>query len=426
MLRILKKIIPSFLFKSGQPIYHYCFSLLGAILYGFPSRKIKIVGITGTKGKTSTAEIVNVILEDAGFKTALAGTLRFKIGNKSVPNLYKMTMPGRLAVQKFINDAVKSDCDWLVIEMTSEGVKQFRHKWIELDALIVTNVSPEHIESHGSFENYLDAKLKLAKSVSKSKKKRKIIVTNTDDEHSAKFIMASGKAESYPFSLRDGEPYETSDSGVTLTFRGEKLESTLHGLFNIQNILASSVFAESVGISTKVVANALKKLNSIRGRVEYVRLPENNPKSEKQNFDVIVDYAHTIDSLTKLYEAFPNKNKLCVLGNTGGGRDKWKRKGMAEVAEKYCDEIILTNEDPYDENPEDILNQMKEGFKNKPPEIIQDRREAIKMALNKAKKNTVVLITGKGTDPYIMGPNGTKTPWDDATVVREELEKILN
>ncbi len=420
MLRILKKIIPTFLFRKGQPIYHYGLSLLGALLHGFPSRKIKVVGITGTKGKTSTSEIVNAILEEAGFKTALAGTLRFKIGESSSRNLYKMTMPGRFKIQKFLSDAVKEKCDWVVMEMTSEGIKQFRHKWIELDALIVTNISPEHIESHGSFENYLEAKLKLAQSISKSSKKRKVIVTNKDDEHSGKFIVAAGKAESYPFSLLDADPYDTNDSGVTLTFRGERITSPLHGIFNIQNILASAVFAESIGISTEVVMSAIKKLSGVAGRVEFITLANKN-----QNFDVIVDYAHTIDSLTKLYETFPNRKKICVLGNTGGGRDKWKRKGMAEVADKYCDEIILTNEDPYDEDPQEILNQMKEGIKNKPFKIILDRRKAINMALNNAKNGDIVLITGKGTDPYIMGPNGKKTAWDDATVVREELEKIL-
>jgi UDP-N-acetylmuramyl-tripeptide synthetase len=430
MLRILRKIIPDWIFNKAQPIYHYLLALAGAIICRFPSKKIKIVGITGTKGKTSCAEIVNTILETAGYKTALGGTLRFKIGDNSKPNLFKMTMPGRFFIQKFIRDAVSAKCDWIVLEMTSEGVKQFRHKFIDLDALIVTNISPEHIESHGSFEKYLEAKLELAHSLAHSSKPKKVIVTNKDDEHSGKFIMVAGNAESYPFSLKDAEPYEVKDGGVTVTFRGQTINSPLRGLFNIQNILAGAVFAESVGIPPKIVAEALKKLNQIRGRVEFVTL--NDSRSTPQNFDVVVDYAHTIDSLTKLYETFPNQKKICVLGNTGGGRDKWKRKGMAEVADKFCDEIILTNEDPYDEDPTEILNQMKEGVKNKPLEIIMDRREAINTALRRAslaqdgnKNNRVVLITGKGTDPYIMGPNGTKAPWDDAEVVREELEKVL-
>lgn len=205
MLRFIKKLIPSSLFQALQPVYHYGLALAGAIRYGFPSKKIKIIGITGTKGKTSTTEIVNSILEQAGYKTALGGTLRFKIGSKTSRNMFKMSMPGRFFMQKFIHDAVVAHCDWIVLEMTSEGVKQFRHKWIDLDALIVTNVSPEHIESHGSFEKYLDAKLELARSRARSYKTRKILVTNRDDEHAPKFIMNAKNVESFPFSLADAE-----------------------------------------------------------------------------------------------------------------------------------------------------------------------------------------------------------------------------
>ena len=432
MLRFIKKLIPSSLFQALQPVYHYGLALAGAIRYGFPSKKIKIIGITGTKGKTSTTEIVNSILEQAGYKTALGGTLRFKIGSKTSRNMFKMSMPGRFFMQKFIHDAVVAHCDWIVLEMTSEGVKQFRHKWINLDALIVTNVSPEHIESHGSFEKYLDAKLELARSLARSSKTRKILVTNRDDEHAPKFIMNAKNVESFPFSLADAETYSTDENGVRFIFRENPISSPLHGIFNIQNILAAGVFAESIGISPETVSKAVSKLSLIRGRVEYVTLPSENPKSVTQNFDVIVDYARTIDSLTRLYKTFPNKKKICVLGNTGGGRDTWERKGMAEVADTHCDHIILTNEDPYDEDPMKIINDMKVGISKKPLEIIMDRRKAINTALRMANKESrdekrvTVLISGKGTDPYIMEANGKKTPWDDADVVREELEKILS
>ena len=154
--------------------------------------------------------------------------------------------------------------------------------------------------------------------------------------------------------------------------------------------------------------------------------------------DVVVDYAHTPDSLKAVYETYKNYKLICVLGNTGGGRDKWKREEMGKIADKYCGQIILTNEDPYDEDPMKIVEDVKKGIKKKPCEIIIDRREAINKALKLAshftevlqsRQNTnekvAVLITGKGTDPFIMGPHGTKLPWDDATVAREELRKIL-
>ena len=144
-----------------------------------------------------------------------------------------------------------------------------------------------------------------------------------------------------------------------------------------------------------------------------------------QDFLAVVDYAHTPDSLQALYDAFPNRRKICVLGNTGGGRDTWKRPEMGAIADAECESVILTNEDPYDENPENIVNAMASGMKRK-PRIVMDRRDAIREALSLAKAGDVVLISGKGADPYIMGPHGTKTPWSDATVVREELEKLLS
>jgi UDP-N-acetylmuramoyl-L-alanyl-D-glutamate--2,6-diaminopimelate ligase len=147
---------------------------------------------------------------------------------------------------------------------------------------------------------------------------------------------------------------------------------------------------------------------------------------EGQDFSVIIDYAHTPDSLQKLYDVFKGTRRICVLGNTGGGRDTWKRDEMAKIAEKECDEIILTNEDPYDDNPKKIVEDMATAIKHKKPHVIMDRREAIARAISLARSGDSVLITGKGTDPYIMGPNNTKIPWSDTEVAREELKKSMN
>ncbi|MEK7120458.1 MAG: Mur ligase family protein, partial [Patescibacteria group bacterium] len=178
ILRVIKKILPEKLFKFFQPTYHYLLSFAGALFYGFPSRKIKVITVTGTKGKSTSVEMINTIFEEAGYQTAVASTIRFKIKSKSQRNLYKMTMPGRFVMQKFLRDALKVKCDFAIIEMTSEGVKQFRHKFIYLDALLFTNISPEHIESHGSFEKYLKAKLKIAEALNNSPKKDKWLVVN--------------------------------------------------------------------------------------------------------------------------------------------------------------------------------------------------------------------------------------------------------
>jgi UDP-N-acetylmuramoyl-L-alanyl-D-glutamate--2,6-diaminopimelate ligase len=416
ILLFLKKLIPKKLFTFGQPVYHYYLALIGAIIYRFPSRKIKVIGVTGTKGKTSTVEFINAILEEAGRKTALAGTLRFKIGEKSTPNKYKMTMPGRFFIQKFLRDAVKNKCEYAVIEISSEAAKQYRNKFINLDILIFTNIAPEHIESHGSYDNYLNAKLSIVKSLEKSQKKNKFLIVNVDDCEAEKFL--NFKIENkIKYSLLEVSDMTLTEDYSTFSYKGEKIETKIPGKFNIYNILSAIKVAEMQNISLEIVKSALLKFNQIKGRVEKIEYG--------QDFKVIVDYAHTPDSLVAIYEAFNNSRKIAVIGACGGGRDKWKRKEMMEIVENYCDEVVLTDEDPYDDNPEEIIKDLLKYFKNKKPEVSIDRREAIAKAIRKAKKGDVVIITGKGTDPYIMRANGKKEKWSDAEVAREEIEKLM-
>ncbi len=415
ILRTIERFIPKSLYRAGQPMYHFLLSLAGVIIYRFPGRKIHIVGVTGTKGKTTTVELVNALLEEAGYKTALAGTLRIKVGDHSERNLYKMTMPGRFFTQKFIRRAVREKCDWVIMEITSEGVKQFRHKFLWLDALIITNISPEHIESHGSYEKYLEAKLKIAQSLACSNKKDRILIINKDDKEAEKFLSVN-VPQKETYSLSDAEPFYLNKNGVSMTLDGKKIELKLPGKFNIYNTLAAVTFAKKKGVKIETTKSALRKFSGVRGRMEKVDVG--------QSFIVIVDYAHTKDSLEKAYGAYKDTSKICVLGATGGGRDKWKRKEMGGVADTHCKHIILTNEDPYDENPEQIIKDVTEGIKNTKYKIIMDRREAIREAIREANKGDAIFITGKGTDPYIMEANNKKTPWDDATVAREELEKL--
>jgi UDP-N-acetylmuramoyl-L-alanyl-D-glutamate--2,6-diaminopimelate ligase len=427
ILRFIKKLIPKGLFSFVQPIYHYSLAFFGAVIYRFPSKKIKVVAVTGTKGKTSTVEFVNSILETAGFKTALAGTLRFKIGDDSKPNLFKMTMPGRFFIQKFLRNAVNAKCDYAVIEISSEASKQYRHKFIDLDALIFTNLAPEHIESHGGFEQYREAKLNIARALQNSCKKEKIIISNIDDLEGQKFLdIKVDKNISYSFS--ETSDVSLSDTGVSFSYKNTSFKSKLIGKFNIYNMLGAIKFAETQKIGLEICQKGIERLDEIKGRVQKIIIEAPN----KQGFDVVVDYAHTPDSLEALYTAFKDSKKICVLGNCGGGRDKWKRKEMALIAEKYCDEIILTDEDPYDDNPREIVEDMVCEMTKKKPEIVMDRREAIALAIKKAQdivrvipQKVSVLITGKGTDPYIMRANGQKEKWSDAEVAREELEKSI-
>lgn len=414
-LRLTKKIIPRSLFKIAQPTYHRGLALVSAVIHRFPARRIKVIVITGTKGKTSTTEIVNSILEEAGFKTAVLGTLRFKIGAENKPNMYKMSVPGRFFVQKFLRSAVDAKCDYAVIEMTSEGAKQFRHKGIDMDTLIFTNLSPEHIESHGSFEKYKDAKLSIARALSNSHKRPRTIIANSDDPHGESFLAVMADVK-LPYSLMDVEIVRETETCSMFMYDGLPITIHLPGRFNIYNAIAGLTLARSLQIDTSVCKSALEKLSQIRGRLERVE--------EGQDFSVVVDYAHTADSLEKVYNVYRGANKICVLGGTGGGRDGEKRKIMGSIAEEHCSQIILTDEDPYDEDPQKIIDDVASGMKYKVPMRVLDRRTAIAKALTLAKSGDVVIITGKGTDPYIMGANGKKTPWDDAKVAREELLKI--
>ena len=390
-------------------------ALLGAIIYRFPSKKIKVVAITGTKGKTSTVEFVNAILEEAGFVTALAGTLRFKIKNDSKPNMHKMTMPGRFFIQKFLHDAVNAKCDYAVIEISSEAAKQYRHKFIDLDALIFTNLAPEHIESHGSYDKYLAAKLSIAHALETSPKKGKIICANIDDKEGHKFLNINVDKKA-PYSLKDGEPIVCHNDGVKFICEGMEISSKLPGKFNVYNMLAAASYARALGITMESVKAGLEKVTEIKGRAQKVL---NN-----LGIDILVDYAHTPDSLEALYSTFPEKKKICVLGSCGGGRDKWKRKEMAQMADKYCAEIILTDEDPYNDDPKEIVSELAKYTDVNKTTVIMDRRMAIASAIKLARTGDIVLITGKGTDPYIMRANGKREPWSDARVVEEELEKL--
>lgn len=334
-----------------------------------------------------------------------------------------MSMPGRFFMQKFLRQAVDAGCTHAVIEITSEGARQYRNKFIELDAFVFTNLAPEHIESHGSYEKYRDVKVSIGKAIEISQKKNKIVVVNKDDKEAPLFLdIKADKTVTY--SLKNAEPYSTTAENNVLIFKDTKIVAHLGGEFNLYNILAAATVADAMGISTEDIRKGIESVKIVKGRFERV--------DEGQNFDVIVDYAHTPDSLSEVYKALKDNTLVCVLGNTGGGRDRWKRTEMAKIADDHCSHIILANEDPYDEDPQAIVNEMRKAILNTPSEIILDRRQAIKTAIETAstlaasqEKRVSVVITGKGTDPYIMGPNGSKEEWSDEAVAREELRKIL-
>ncbi len=420
----IKRVIPSQVLSWLRPPYHLALAFLGNLIYRHPSRDITVIAVTGTKGKSTTVELVAAILRAANKKTASLSTIKFQIDNDARPNLYKMTTPGRFFVQHFLREAVDADCEYAVLEMTSEAAKQYRHRFIEFDALVFTNLSPEHIESHGSFEKYKRAKWEIARALESSKKRPRFVVANADNEHGNDFLSIDVERR-LPYSLQDLKLYNLHKDGAALIFKENDEEITIRlpivGLFNVYNALAAITLARALDISWKDIEKALGTLSKVPGRVEHFHSARNASKK----VTAVVDYAHTPDSLEKLYLAFKDVPKVCVLGNTGGGRDKWKRPEMATIAERHCNHIILTNEDPYDENPRKIVEEMAMAIEDKSKlEIIMDRRQAIKRALEVAVDGGYVLISGKGTDPYIMGANGAKQPWSDAKVVQEELQSL--
>lgn len=412
---VLKRLIPESVVRPFRPLYHRALVFFMALAYGFPARKLTVIGITGTKGKSTTAEMLFSILRKAGYKTALISTIQFAIEDYSEPNRYKMTLQGRGFAQAFMRKALNAGCTHLIIEVTSESVLQYRHWFLELNALIVTNIQPEHIESHGSFENYVAAKRAIVSTLVHSPKQTRILVANEDIPESRAFL-AEHVSRSIGFSVKEITKLSGDDHGVNFEYAHTQFSLPLPGSFNAINALAALKIAEALDIPLTTASIALETLPIIHGRVERIEAG--------QNFIVIVDYAHTPDSLRALYSTFPHQRKICVLGNTGGGRDTWKRPLMGRIADETCAEVILTNEDPYDEDPYAIVNAMARDMQ-RTPKIILDRRVAIRHALANARKGDAVLISGKGTDPFIMGANGEKIPWSDAQVVREELTQLL-
>lgn len=421
-----KRLLPDVILTTIRPPYHFLLSWFGSVIYRNPSRELTVIAVTGTKGKSTVVELITALLAGHNQKVASLSTIQFRIDTGIKQNLHKMTMPGRFFIQKFLRAAVDAGCTYAVIEMTSEGAKQFRHRFIDFDALVFTNLSPEHIESHGSFEQYKQAKLEIAKQLERSVKRPRYIVANIDDENGEDFLACEAE-EHLPYGLSSLKLYTLHKDGVGLIFQNADEEVTIRiplvGLFNVYNALAAITITRSLGVPISVIEKTLRSLPPIHGRVEHLY----SPKGALKQVTAVVDYAHTPDSLEKLYKAFKDVPKVCVLGNTGGGRDAWKRPEMATIAEQYCDYIILTNEDPYDEDPRKIVEEMAKGIKNpKKYEIIIDRQLAIREAISQAKDNGYVIVSGKGTDPYIMGAYNSRQPWSDAAVVQEELNQLLN
>lgn len=416
-----------------RSVYHYLLALAGHLLHGFPSRGLFIVGVTGTKGKSTTLDILSAVFEAHGATTAVLSTVRYKLPGADERNTTGNSMPGRFAIARFLRRARRRGATHAFVEVTSEGVRGHRHRFIAWDAGIFMNLAPEHIESHGSFEKYRAAKVRFFRYLARSPKRPKFLLVN-DDDPNAGFFAAAAKGVPGAELLRFSRGWfftEAAAHGLNLGLAENRrwLGEWLVPEFNVWNAAAASRLALRAGVSWEEVLQGFRAFRGTPGRMEFV---------QEKPFAVIVDYAHTPDSFEQALRAArlsfvgENDSLICVFGSAAGGRDTWKRPKLGALAAEYCDAAVLTDEDPFDEDPMTILTEIKGGFaqapvRRLPPDqawIIPDRRQAIRKALTLAKPGDVVLMTGKGTETSIRMARGKKLPWDERKVAEEELRLL--
>ena len=412
-------------------MYHYALARLASMFYWFPSKKLIVIGVTGTNGKSSTTQFIGRILEFGGEKVGWTTTVGFKIANREWTNDQKMTMLGRFQTQKLLRQMVQDGCRYAIIETSSQGIVQHRNVGIHYTMGVFTNLTPEHLEAHGGFENYKNAKKRLFVQVARN---HGIAVVNLMDAYAKEFLAFAFKTKWGFTSLQEessevdhvmkADRVEYGLQGTTFEIESVAFRFQPIGRFNFENVLAAITTCRALGLSLEKIRDAVATLASAPGRLERI--------DEGQPFTVIVDYAPEPVALAATYEALaliPHKRLIHILGSTGGGRDVSRRTILGEMAAKQAQIVIVTNEDPYEDDPMEIIQDVASGSRRagKQDEVNLfcrlDRQAAIELAVKMAETGDLILITGKGNEPVMAVAHGKKIPWDDRTVVREALRQ---
>lgn len=427
----LKAVLPQGLFKVFAPHWHLLEAILAQVLNGFPAKNLKVIGVTGTDGKTTTCSLIAEILRANGYKVAMMTTVSVDYGLGEQANATRMTTIGASELVRAFKRMKNNGAEWLVLEVTSHALAQHRVWGVPFSLAVMTNLHHEHLDYHGSFENYRAAKLGLFKLTAKNQRGLGIGVVNADDESAEIFARAVPKPLSYGIKMGDFKAVNIKSTPAGSSFAVDIKGSSAHaakrlniithlpGGFNIYNTMAAITTGIALGLKPGQIEQGVASLQSVAGRMTRV--------SAGQNFDVIVDYAHTPDSFEKLLTEFKPlvKGKIITLFGSAGRRDEAKRAQQGSVAGKYSDIVVVTEEDDRDIDGQEILEQIAAGAKEQGKTLDKDlflvhrREDAVAKAIGLAKPGDLVLLLGKGHETNLItaGPQAAKLrhlPQDDA------------